>query len=78
MAISDCHAGKITIDYQPGHPHSFVASIYVGEAAGCCHGRSIVNPGVSSFAEFWLSRFFVVGGQVCMRQRRTVLHPRQS
>lgn len=28
--IDDCHAGKITIDYQPGHPHGFVSCIYMG------------------------------------------------
>ncbi|MDZ8051273.1 MAG: nucleotidyltransferase domain-containing protein [Aulosira sp. ZfuVER01] len=33
--IADCHAGKITIDYQPGHPHGFVSSIYMGEVANC-------------------------------------------
>ncbi|MGL6339452.1 MAG: nucleotidyltransferase domain-containing protein [Waterburya sp.] len=33
--IDDCHAGKITIDYQPGHPHGFVSSIYMGEIAIC-------------------------------------------
>ena len=33
--IDDCHAGKITIDYQPGHPHGFVSSIYMGEVAFC-------------------------------------------
>jgi predicted nucleotidyltransferase len=31
--IDDCHAGQITIDYQPGHPHGFVSSIYMGEVA---------------------------------------------
>lgn len=31
--IDDCHAGQITIDYQPGHPHGFVSSIYIGEVA---------------------------------------------
>jgi predicted nucleotidyltransferase len=31
--IDDCHAGRITIDYQPGHPHGFVSSIYMGEVA---------------------------------------------
>jgi predicted nucleotidyltransferase len=31
--IDDCHAGQITIDYQPGHPHGFVSSIYMGEIA---------------------------------------------
>ena len=33
--MSDCHAGKITIDYQAGHPHGFVSSIYMGEVAIC-------------------------------------------
>ncbi|XGV97632.1 MAG: nucleotidyltransferase domain-containing protein [Leptolyngbya sp. BL-A-14] len=28
QVIDDCHAEKITIDYQPGHPHGFVSSIY--------------------------------------------------
>lgn len=31
--INDCYAGQITIDYQPGHPHGFVSSIYMGEVA---------------------------------------------
>jgi predicted nucleotidyltransferase len=33
QVIDDCHAGKIAIDYQPGHPHGFVSSIYMGEVA---------------------------------------------
>jgi predicted nucleotidyltransferase len=33
--IDECHAGKITIDYQPGHPHGFVSSIYMGEINLC-------------------------------------------
>ncbi|MBD2208339.1 nucleotidyltransferase domain-containing protein [Nostoc linckia FACHB-104] len=33
--IDDCHVGQITIDYQPGHPHGFVSSIYMGEVAIC-------------------------------------------
>ncbi|KAF3885140.1 MULTISPECIES: nucleotidyltransferase domain-containing protein [Nostocales] len=33
--IDDCHAGQIAIDYQPGHPHGFVSSIYMGEVAHC-------------------------------------------
>ncbi|MDQ6420785.1 nucleotidyltransferase domain-containing protein [Paenibacillus sp. LHD-117] len=28
-------SGKITIDYQPGHPHGFINSIYVAEIALC-------------------------------------------
>lgn len=31
--IDDCCSGNITIDYQPGHPHGFVSSIYMGEVA---------------------------------------------
>lgn len=33
--IDDCHHGRITTDYQPGHPHGFVSSIYMGEIAIC-------------------------------------------
>jgi len=31
--IEACHAGKIERVYQPGHPHAFVSSIYMGEVA---------------------------------------------
>lgn len=33
--ISDCIDGKISIDYQCGHPFGFVNSIYMGEVAYC-------------------------------------------
>lgn len=33
QVIDECHRGQITIDYQPGHPHGFVSSIYMGEVA---------------------------------------------
>ena len=33
--IEDCKAGRITMDYQPGHPHGFCSAIYAGEAATC-------------------------------------------
>jgi predicted nucleotidyltransferase len=33
--IQACLEGKVTIDYQPGHPHGFVNSIYMGEVALC-------------------------------------------
>jgi predicted nucleotidyltransferase len=33
--IDDCHAGKVEIIYQPGHPHAFISSIYAGEVALC-------------------------------------------
>ncbi|MCY9698265.1 nucleotidyltransferase domain-containing protein [Paenibacillus alginolyticus] len=33
--ITDCRKGRIDIHYQPGHPHGFCTSIYMGEAAYC-------------------------------------------
>lgn len=33
--IDDCLNKKITIDYQPGHPHGFVNTIYVAETYYC-------------------------------------------
>jgi predicted nucleotidyltransferase len=33
--IDDCFDGKITIDYQCGHPFGFVNAIYMGEVAHC-------------------------------------------
>lgn len=33
--IDECHAGKVEVVYQPGHPHAFVSSIYAGEVALC-------------------------------------------
>ena len=32
-AIDDAQAGKVEPHYQPGHPHAFLPTIYVGEAA---------------------------------------------
>ena len=31
--IEDCHAGRLEVAYQPGHPHAFVSAIYAGEVA---------------------------------------------
>jgi predicted nucleotidyltransferase len=39
--ISDCRAGRIERHYQPGHPHAFVSSIYMGEVA---YGRVLWDP----------------------------------
>ena len=33
--IASCLNGKVEIFYQPGHPHGFVSSIYLGEVAVC-------------------------------------------
>ncbi|MBB6636883.1 nucleotidyltransferase domain-containing protein [Cohnella thailandensis] len=35
QVIERCVAGDITVDYQPGHPHGFVNSIYMAEIALC-------------------------------------------
>ena len=32
-AIDDAHAGKVQRFYQPGHPHAFLPTIYMGEVA---------------------------------------------
>lgn len=33
--IAECKVGRITMDYQPGHPHGFCSSTYMGEIATC-------------------------------------------
>jgi predicted nucleotidyltransferase len=33
--IANCHAGRISMSYQPGHPHGFCSAIWMGEVAIC-------------------------------------------
>jgi predicted nucleotidyltransferase len=33
--IRDCRAGRVSMDYQPGHPHGFCSAIWMGEVALC-------------------------------------------
>lgn len=33
--IRDCREGRLSVDYQPGHPHGFCSAIWMGEAALC-------------------------------------------
>jgi hypothetical protein len=33
--IGDCRDGRISVDYQPGHPHGFCSTIWMGEVALC-------------------------------------------
>ena len=33
--IQDCRNGRVTMNYQPGHPHGFCSSIWMGEVALC-------------------------------------------
>jgi predicted nucleotidyltransferase len=35
VVISNCRAGQISMDYQPGHPHGFCSAIWMGEVALC-------------------------------------------
>jgi hypothetical protein len=40
-AIDDAHAGEVEPHYQPGHPHAFLPTIYVGEVA---YARMLHDP----------------------------------
>ncbi len=33
--IEACRSGRISVDYQPGHPHGFCSAIWMGEIALC-------------------------------------------
>jgi hypothetical protein len=35
QVIGECREGRITMDYQPGHPHGFCSAIWMGEIALC-------------------------------------------
>lgn len=35
QAITDCRAGRVGVDYQPGHPHGWSHHVYMGEIAEC-------------------------------------------
>jgi hypothetical protein len=39
--IRDCCEGRVSMDYQPGHPHGFCSAIWMGEVALC---RSLSDP----------------------------------
>ena len=39
--IRECREGLVQRHYQPGHPHAFVSSIYMGEVAHC---RDLFDP----------------------------------
>lgn len=71
--IAACRAGRIERVYQPGHPHAFVSSIYMGELALCqvlwgpdkvlAPPRQLCTPYPAALAEalirtfFWEARF---------------------
>ena len=33
--IRECREGRLSMDYQPGHPHGFCSAIWMGEVALC-------------------------------------------
>jgi hypothetical protein len=33
--VAECQAGRISMNYQPGHPHGFCSAIWMGEVATC-------------------------------------------
>ena len=33
--ICECREGRVSMDYQPGHPHGFCSAIWMGEVALC-------------------------------------------
>jgi hypothetical protein len=39
--IRDCCEGRVSMDYQPGHPHGFCSAIWMGEVALC---RPLTDP----------------------------------
>jgi hypothetical protein len=39
--INDCKAGRLSMNYQPGHPHGFCSAIWMGEVALC---RPLLDP----------------------------------
>ncbi len=81
-AIADCCAGKITIDYQCGHPFGFVNSIYMGEMLYCkilCENGGEVSACKAYLWPFpqeykraaiekflWESRFSLDSGRKCI------------
>jgi hypothetical protein len=39
--IRECREGRVSMDYQPGHPHGFCSTIWMGEVALC---RPLTDP----------------------------------
>ena len=41
--ISDCREGRVSMDYQPGHPHGFCSAIWMGEVALCRRAQRLLK-----------------------------------
>ena len=76
-AIDDAHAGKVERFYQPGHPHAFLPTIYMGEAAcarllhdpaGALANAAASHDALSGSARQGAARALRMGGRVRARQ----------
>ena len=52
--IRACHDGRVTMDYQPGHPHGFCSATWMGEVALCQPLHDPRNMIAESKAMAWL------------------------
>jgi hypothetical protein len=65
--IRDCHEGRVSMDYQPGHPHGFCSAIWMGEVALCrplndavgalAHLKAMTAPYPEALREALIRRF---------------------
>jgi nucleotidyltransferase-like protein len=65
--ISDCRQGRVSMDYQPGHPHGFCSAIWMGEVAHCrplndavgalAHLKAMTAPYPEALREALIRRF---------------------
>jgi hypothetical protein len=65
--IRDCREGRVSVDYQPGHPHGFCSAIWMGEVALCralsdCQGviarlKAMSTPYPEALGEALIRRF---------------------
>jgi hypothetical protein len=65
--ICDCREGRVSMDYQPGHPHGFCSAIWMGEVALCrplsdCEGalarlKAMTAPYPNQLREALIRRF---------------------
>jgi nucleotidyltransferase-like protein len=65
--IRDCCEGRVSMDYQPGHPHGFCSAIWMGEVALCWplndavgalgHLKAMTTPYPEALREALIRRF---------------------
>jgi hypothetical protein len=57
--IRECREGRVSMDYQPGHPHSFCSATWMGEVAICAIARlkAMTAPYPEALREALIRRF---------------------